>query len=84
MPHDPTESKRREMLPDMPGEFVAAQYRGEQVWTAKELTAEFEVLGFQAPFVAVKRKSDGVRGSLKFTHSPRWYFEWLPDQGFSE
>jgi hypothetical protein len=51
---------------------------GEKTWSIAELTAEFDVEGFGAPFVAVRRKSDGVRGSLKFTHSPRVYYRFEP------
>lgn len=49
-----------------------------QEWTTEELREDFDVLSFMAPFVVVRRKSDGIKGSLKFTHSPRVYFEWLP------
>jgi hypothetical protein len=45
-------------------------------WTTAELQEDFEVIGFLAPFVAVKRKADGVRGLLEFTHAPRLYFNW--------
>lgn len=45
-------------------------------WTTEQLREQFEVLGFQAPFVVVRRKADGVRGSLEFTHAPRLYFGW--------
>jgi hypothetical protein len=41
-----------------------------------ELQQDFEVLGFMAPFVVVRRKSDGVRGSLTFQHTPRLYFDF--------
>lgn len=44
------------------------------VWNPEELSRDFEVLGFLAPFVVVKRKSDGKKGSLEFTHSPRFYY----------
>jgi hypothetical protein len=27
----------------------------------------------------VTRKSDGAKGSLEFTHNPRWYFNFVPD-----
>lgn len=47
-----------------------------QVWTTSEMTTEFEAIGFGAPFVVVKRRSDGVKGSLEFQHSPRFYFNW--------
>jgi hypothetical protein len=45
-------------------------------WDTEALTRDFEVIGFAAPFVVVKRRSDGVRGSLEFTHRPRVYFGW--------
>lgn len=51
---------------------------GGQVWTTDQLIAEFEVDGFMAPFVVVKRRSDGAYGSLEFTHHPRFYFRWIP------
>jgi len=47
-----------------------------QVWDTTELQRDFNVLGFQAPFVVVHRKSDGTKGSLEFTHSPRFYFNY--------
>jgi hypothetical protein len=51
-----------------------------QVWRADELQKHFEVLGFAAPYAAVIRKSDGQLGSLEFTHSPRIYFNFVPDK----
>jgi hypothetical protein len=45
-------------------------------WDTEALTREFEVIGFASPFVVVRRKSDGVKGSLEFTHRPRVYFNW--------
>lgn len=50
-------------------------------WTTQEMTAEFNVLGFMAPFVIVERKSDGKMGTLEFTHSPRVYFGWKEKEG---
>lgn len=47
-----------------------------QVWNTNELTEDFEVLGFTAPFVMVRRKSSNKRGSLMFQHSPRFYFSF--------
>jgi hypothetical protein len=49
-----------------------------ETWDTETLQRDFVVQGFMAPFVAVKRKSDGVTGSLKFTHSPRVYFNFQP------
>ena len=53
---------------------------GEKKWTTQELTAEFSVHGFLAPFVSVTRKADGVKGTLEFTHSPRFYFNFVAEE----
>jgi len=47
-----------------------------QVWDTEEMKRDYSVLGFGAPFVIVTRKSDGVRGSLMFSRSPRFYFNF--------
>jgi hypothetical protein len=49
-----------------------------QVWDTTELGEDFTVEGFAAPYVVVCRKADGVRGSLAFQHSPRFYFGFRP------
>ncbi len=82
MSNDPTEPIRRQRLAEIntePGsrEVLEAQYG--QVWDTQELGRDFEVLGFMAPFVVVRRKSDGVRGSLEFQHHPRFYFNFQPE-----
>lgn len=60
--------------------IAEAQERyGGMVWETNELSREFVVTGFLAPYVGVKRISDGMTGSLEFQHSPRFYFSWLPD-----
>lgn len=51
-----------------------------QVWNTEELSLEFEVKGFMAPFVVVKRKSDGKVGSMEFQHRPRFYFNFKEDE----
>ena len=53
--------------------------RAESSMDTAEMTAAFTVHSFAAPFVIVTRKSDGVRGTLEFTHSPRRYFGFAPD-----
>ena len=45
-------------------------------YTTTELQEEFKVLGFGYGLVAVERKSDGVKGSMEFTHRPRFYFNF--------
>ena len=75
---DDTEAIRRVMLATgQPLADLAAE--AGQTWDTDELRRDFEVLSFAAPFVVVKRKSDGVKGSLEFTHSPRVYFGWRAD-----
>jgi hypothetical protein len=51
-----------------------------QVWNTQQLSEDFSVMGFGAPFVVVKRKSDGVVGSLEFQHHPRFYFNFAEDK----
>ena len=71
---DNTESARREMFAT--GQPAADLAAADKRWTTEEMQREFTVTGFAAPFVVVVRKSDGVRGSLEFTHNPRVYFNF--------
>ena len=50
-----------------------------QVWDTDQLSQEFEVLVFLPPYVVVRRKSDGCKGSLEFQHHPRFYFNFVHD-----
>ena len=78
MTHDPTETVRRAMIetgyPDHEADVADKQ------WDTAALQQEFVVHSFLAPFVVVTRKSDGVKGSMMFRHSPRVYFNFTPDQ----
>ena len=78
MTTDPTEDLRRALIIFMPAELAARVEAGEQVWTTAEMQADFEALGFMAPFIIVRRRSDGAKGTLMFDHSPRFYFGWEP------
>ena len=51
----------------------------QDVYDTKEMQEKYAVEGFQAPWVVVKRKSDGAVGSLQFTHMPRFYFNFKKD-----
>lgn len=53
--------------------------QGEKTWDTTELQQDFEVIGFAAPYVVVRRKSDGQKGSLEFRHRPRVYFNFVAD-----
>ncbi len=79
---DDTEHARRIRLAQIdarPGSRQALEAAYGRVWDTARLAEEFEVLGFLAPFVVVRRCSDGVRGSLEFQHSPRLYFNFQAD-----
>lgn len=57
-------------------EFLENKYG--QVWNTAQLKRDFEVDGFMAPYVQVRRREDGAVGSLMFQHSPRYYFNFEP------
>ena len=79
---DETEPLRRQMVQEINAAAadreVLEQRRG-QVWDTRQLQADFEVIGRLAPFVVVRRKSDGVVGSLEFQHLPRLHFNFEVD-----
>jgi len=80
---DETEALRRDLVNEInsnPGEREQLEKEYGQVWDTQELSQDFDVKGFMAPFVVVKRKSDGVVGSLEFQHSPRYYFNFVEDK----
>jgi hypothetical protein len=79
---DPTEAIRRELVAVInaePGsrEYLEAEYG--QVWDTSQMQTDFEALGFAAPFIVVRRRSDGANGTLTFQHSPRFYFDFVAD-----
>jgi hypothetical protein len=79
---DATETIRRQRLAEInakPADHAALTSKYGRAWSTAELCAEFEVLGFMAPYVVVQRKADGCKGSLEFQHSPRVYFNFVPD-----
>jgi hypothetical protein len=79
---DPTEAFRRLRLAELnPGVGRAElERRHGLTWDPAEFAAAFEVVGFMAPFVVVRRKADGKTRSLEFQHEPRFYFEWKEDR----
>ncbi len=82
--NDPTEQARRELVEAInvePGSREALEAKHGQVWDTDELQRDFEVMSFMAPWIFVKRKSDGKVGSLMFQHRPRFYFDCtFPEQ----
>ena len=79
---DPTETVRREMVKQINAVEGSREYleaKHGEIWDTTELQEQFEVLGFMAPFVGVRRRCDGVRGSVMFQASPRLYFRFQPE-----
>lgn len=81
---DPTEATRRVMQGALNSEAAelaktiedpraALEAKYGQLWDTAEMQAEYSVSGFAAPMIVVTRKSDGVRGTLLFSHMPRFY-----------
>jgi len=80
---DPTEDTRRkeqERLNTEATERTALETRYGKVWSTQELSTDFAVMGFMAPYVVVSRKSDNKKGSLEFQHNPRLYFNFVEDK----
>lgn len=80
MSHDPTESIRREMIATGQPAADLAEELGINgpTWTTETLQQDYEVIGFAAPFILVRRRSDRLKGTLEFTHAPRVYFNFEP------
>lgn len=79
---DPVDNIRRQLLAEVnaqPGSREVLEAEHGQVWDTEQLAQDFEVLGFAAPFVVVRRRSDGMKGSLVFQHDPRFYFGFVAD-----
>ena len=71
---DETETIRREMVAEInadPGSRLDLESKHGKVWDTIGIAQDFEVLGFAAPLVVVRRRSDRVRGSLMFQHNPQ-------------
>ena len=79
---DPTETVRRQQVASINAEPGTREYLAQKhgdVFDTSELQAAFSVLSFLAPYVVVQRKSDGVKGSMMFQHSPRLYYRFQPE-----
>ena len=59
---DETEPIHRQMVAEInadPGSRLDLESKHGQVWDTSELRTDFEVLGFAAPLVVARRRSDG-------------------------
>ncbi len=78
-----TENARRQLAGELnavPKGRAELEAEHGEVWNLDELQRDFEIKGFLAPFVVVKRRGDGVVGSVMFQHAPRFYFGFVPDR----
>lgn len=78
---DETEMLRRQRIAEINAETNTRQSleaKYGKVWSTDEMIEDFEAIGFMAPYVVVRRRSDGVKGSLEFCHTPRMYFNFEP------
>ena len=59
-------------------EQIKAELQAEfsDVYDTTEMQESFKVDSFLAPYVYVERKKDNVKGTLQFTHMPRFYFDF--------
>lgn len=74
---DPTEGTRKALVSGINAVEGSREYMEEkhgQVWDTNELTKDFEVESFMAPFIMVRRLSDGIMGTMMFQDYPRFYF----------
>lgn len=82
MSSDPTETIRRQMVAEIntvPSLREELEAKYGQVWDTTQLQNDFQALGFMAPFIVVERRSDKIKGTLTFQHSPRYYFDFQAD-----
>jgi hypothetical protein len=78
---DVTEAPRRRMVEAInsdPGERAVLVEKYGEVYDTEEMSRLFEVEGFMAPFTLVRRRIDGVKGTMMFQHMPRYYFGFSP------
>jgi hypothetical protein len=52
-----------------------------QVWDEHEVKKHFDILGHADPICVAMRKCDKKLGSLKFQHTPRFYWGFVEDIG---
>lgn len=53
---------------------------GVRLWDTEQFREDFTAIAFRAPKVRVVRLADKTPGWMEFTHMPRWYFNFVPDE----
>lgn len=63
-----------------PGDRTRLEQEYGQVWDTSQVSEDFIIESFAAPYAVCRRKADGVRGSLEFQHMPRLYFNFVEEK----
>jgi hypothetical protein len=76
---DPLKAMRRriESLLSQPRTREELEVVFRQVWDERQLAEDYEILGFTDDRMDVRRKSDGIVGSLSYQDSPRFFFSFI-------
>ncbi len=86
--NDPTEGFRRGLVNVINTQVESQEPDDErtrlekihgEIWDTSEVTKNFSIEAFMAPFVVATHRESGKKGTLMFQHSPRFYFLWSPD-----
>ena len=62
-------------------EVLEAQHG--QIWDESEFDAEFVATAYISTTVVARRKADNQVGLLDYQNSPRFYFNWRPQDAAS-
>lgn len=76
---NPADGVRRQRLADLglvPGSREALEAKYGHVWNADELDRDFEVIECLGPYVAVRRRSDGLRGNVEADDDFQFFFNF--------
>ena len=57
---------------------LSKKWGPDNVFTTSELTTQFNVTSFSYGICFVTRRSDNIKGTLDFSHSPRLYYNFRP------
>jgi hypothetical protein len=52
----------------------------QRIWDEFQLEQDFTLLGFRRPFAMVRRKHDGICGTVLYQDSPRFYYGFEKDR----
>ena len=75
-PEESESARMRKIIEVNPeaGSRAALEEQYGQVWTMDEVTAQFEITSFLAPYVYAVERKTGRKVRLAFQHHPRFYF----------